>query len=324
MGALIWEFLDRLKRPMMFKTAEATMSNSQHLITRTPDLDIEYLLWNPAGVRTVVLVHGWPDAPRTWNLVAEIFVAHGWRVVAPALRGFAGTRFRSADTPRSGQLSVLGRDLLQFLESLQIKRSVLVGHDWGARAVANAVGLSPQVASHLCMLSVGYGTNDPNQVLGFEQARNYWYHWFMATSRGADAIENDSHAFAKIMWDTWSPSGWYELAEFEATAKAFDNPDWAQIVLHSYRHRWGHAAGYTECAADEAKLTPTPMLSTPTLVLHGLADGANHPDSSAGKDAFFTSTYERVLLSGVGHFPQREAADRVAAEILRFVEVEAV
>jgi pimeloyl-ACP methyl ester carboxylesterase len=298
------------------------MTNPHLLFAQTPDLDIEYLLWNPEGRRTAVLVHGWPDAPRTWNRVAELFVERGWRVIAPALRGFAGTRFRSSTTPRSGQLSVLGRDLLQFLEALQIEQSVLIGHDWGARAVANAVGLSPNIASHLCMLSVGYGTNDPNQSLTYEQTRNYWYHWFMATPRGAKAIEADRYAFTKMMWDTWSPSGWYDLAEFDKTAKAFENPDWAQVVLHSYQHRWGHAAAYPECATDEAALTPTPILSTPTLVLHGQADTVNHPDSSAGKEAFFRSRYERVLLEGIGHFPQREAAQSVASEILRFVSEE--
>jgi pimeloyl-ACP methyl ester carboxylesterase len=296
------------------------MTNPQTLMTRTPDLDVEYLLWNPNGVRTAVLVHGWPDAPRTWNSVAEVFVNQGWRVLAPALRGFAGTRFRSVATPRSGQLSVLGRDLLHFLAALQIERPVLVGHDWGARAVANAVGLASGVASHLCMLSVGYGTNDPNQALSYEQVRNYWYHWFMATARGTRAIETDRYAFTKMMWDTWSPTGWYDLAEFDTTAKAFDNPDWAEVVLHSYRHRWGHAPAYPECAADEAKLNPTPTIHTPTLVLHGQADAVNHPDTSAGKEGFFTSRYERLLLEGVGHFPQREAAQRGAREILRFIE----
>lgn len=240
--------------------------------------------------------------------------------MAPALRGFAGTRFRSTATPRSGQLSVLGRDLLEFLEAMHIEHPVLVGHDWGARAVANAVGLSPRVASHICMLSVGYGTNDPNQVLSYGQARNYWYHWFMATPRGVRAVEADRHTFTKMMWDTWSPSGWYDPAEFDATAVAFENPDWAEVVLHSYRQRWGHAPAYAECAADESRLIPAPILSTPTLVIHGAADTCNHPDSSAGKEAFFRERYERVLLDGVGHFPQREAAHRVASEILRFVE----
>jgi pimeloyl-ACP methyl ester carboxylesterase len=294
-------------------------ATAQCLVASTSVLDVEYLLWNPQGERTVVLVHGWPDAPRTWNRIAQIFARQGWRVIAPALRGFAGTRFKASATPRSGQLSALGRDLIELLDALHVSSPLLVGHDWGARAVANAVGLSPNVASHICMLSVGYGTNDPNQVLGLSQVRNYWYHWFMATPRGALALEFDRRTFAKMMWDTWSPAGWYDLAEFETTALAFENPDWVEVVLHSYRQRWGHAPDYAECAADQAKLIPAPVLNVPTLVIHGEADGCNHPESSAGKEAFFRGRYQRVLLPCVGHFPQREAADSVASEIFRFI-----
>ncbi|WP_175691987.1 alpha/beta hydrolase, partial [Burkholderia anthina] len=150
-------------------------------------------------------------------------------------------RFRDPAVPRSGQLAALGRDLLDFVDVLGIEQPVLVGHDWGARAVANACGLRDGAASHLVMLSVGYGTNDPLQPLSLQQARNYWYHWFMATPRGEQALRDDRRAFARLMWDTWSPPGWYGDAEFDAAADAFDGPDWIDVVLHSYRQRWGFA-----------------------------------------------------------------------------------
>lgn len=296
------------------------MSDPQIRNALTTQLDIEYLEWNPLATQVAVLVHGWPDAPRTWLSVAEGFAARGWRVLAPALRGFAGTRFRFPATPRSGQLAALGRDLLEFIDVLQLERPLLAGHDWGARAVANAEGLRPGAASHLVMLSVGYGTNDPAQSLPYLQARNYWYHWFMATPRGRRAVEEDRKAFAQLMWDTWSPPGWYDAADFEATAAAFDNPDWAEIVLHSYRQRWGHAPAYPMYAADEARLLPAPVIAAPTLVLHGAVDTCNHPDTSAGKERLFSGRYERVLLPGVGHFPQKEAPAEVLRQIWRFLE----
>lgn len=285
----------------------------------TPLLEVEYGERNPSGTRTAVLVHGWPDAPRTWNSVADAMVAAGYRVITPTLRGFGGTRFLSADTPRSGQLSALGRDLLDFMAALGLQRPVLVGHDWGARSVANACGLQPGVASHLVMVSVGYGTNDPNQPLTFEQTRRYWYHWFMATARGERTVRENGRGFAREMWDTWSPPGWYDPADFDETARAFDNPDWPDVVLHSYRQRWGHAPADALHAADDALLNPAPVLDVPTLVLHGGSDFCSHPDMSAGKEKYFSGRYERVVIDGVGHFPQKENPARVAAEILRFV-----
>lgn len=296
------------------------MTAYQKQSVRVSRLDIEYFEWNPTGTRSVVLVHGWPDSPRTWFGVAPQLAAAGFRVLAPTLRGYGGTRFLDAATPRSGELVALGRDLIEFVEALQLERPALVGHDWGARAVANAAGLAPQLASHLGMVSVGYGTNDPTQPMAFEQARSYWYHWFMATPLGEKTVRADPHGFARIMWDTWSPPGWFDEAEFAATAEAFDNPDWLDVTLHSYRHRWGHALGDPHYAADIAALQPLPVIANPMLVIHGAADSVNPVDSSAGKERWFSGPYCRVVLDGVGHFPQREAAQRVAGELLDFLQ----
>ncbi|MDF2465405.1 MAG: alpha/beta hydrolase [Ramlibacter sp.] len=286
----------------------------------TPLLRVGYQEWNPAAQRAIVLVHGWPDSPRCWAGVAPMLASEGYRVIAPALRGFSPTTFLQAETPRSGQLAALGQDLLDFIEALALERPVLAGHDWGARAAANACGLAPGIASHLVMMSVGYGTNDPHQALSLQQARNYWYHWYMATPRGERTVREDRRAFTRMMWDTWAPAGWYRPEEFEATAQAFDNDDWPDVTLHSYRHRWGHAPGNPQYASVEAALTPAPVLMVPTLVLHGVADGVNHPDTSAGKENFFSGPYRRELLDGVGHFPQREASQAVAQAIIAFMQ----
>ncbi|HVE06761.1 MAG TPA: alpha/beta hydrolase [Paraburkholderia sp.] len=294
------------------------MSAYQYVTTRS--LEVGYLQWNPFGKRTALLLHGWPDSAQTWCDVAPLIAQAGYRVLAPALRGFAPTRFRSASTQRSGQLAALGRDLLDLQEALQIERPVLIGHDWGARAVANACGLEPDAASHLVMLSVGYGTNDPAQAISLLQARNYWYHWYMATPRGQRSVEDDRRDFARMMWDTWSPPGWYRKAAFDEACRAFDSPDWAEVVLHSYRHRWGFVDGDPLYDEDERRLNPAPVLSIPTLVLHGGADLCNHPASSEDRERFFTGPYRRTVLDGVGHFPQREAPQAVADEILTFLQ----
>src|SRR5262249_47900877 len=153
----------------------------EYLSVRTPRLEVGYLEWNPDGKRTALLLHGWPDSPETWRDVAPALAKDGYRVIAPALRGYGPTRFLDANTPRSGELAALGRDLLDLIDAMRIDKPLLVGHDWGARAVANACGLRAGVADALVMLSVGYGTNDPSQPMSYAQTRNYWYHWLMAT-----------------------------------------------------------------------------------------------------------------------------------------------
>jgi len=290
----------------------------QHTID-TSRLRVGYEEHHPQGRRTVVLLHGWPDSLRTWDGVAPGLAAQGWRVIVPALRGFLPTRFLHADTPRSGQLSALGRDLLEFIDALELQQPALVGHDWGARAAANACGLRPGVASHLAMLAVGYGTNLPSQALDMAQVRRYWYHWFMATPLGERTLREQRQAFARTMWDTWAPPGWYTDAEFDAAAAAFAHDDWPAVSAHSYSHRWGHAPGDPAYDDDEARLNPAPVLDLPTLVLHGQEDAVNPPEMSASKEGFFRGRYQRQLMPGVGHFPQREAPQAVLALLSDFL-----
>ncbi|MGE8323220.1 MAG: alpha/beta fold hydrolase [Pseudomonas sp.] len=226
------------------------------------------------------------------------------------MRGFTPTRFRDAATPRSGQLSALGRDLLDFIDALGLESPALIGHDWGARAAANACGLRDRVASHLVMLSVGYGTNDPNRPPALPQARNYWYHWYMATSRGARVVREERETFARMMWDTWAPEGWYDPADFAEAAGAFQGEDWAEIVLHSYRHRWGFVEGDPAYDEDEARLHPAPVLSVPTPAITLTVPKAGKHSSRAATNGWCSMMW--------GHFPQRESPQAVAEAILQF------
>src|SRR5258705_10953231 len=82
----------------------------------------------PDGV-PVLLMHGWPYDPRTYDEVAPALVAAGCRTIVPYLRGFGPTRFLRTDTPRSGQQAALGKDLLDLMDALDISRAALVGYD---------------------------------------------------------------------------------------------------------------------------------------------------------------------------------------------------
>ncbi len=163
---------------------------------QTSTLKVAYReLGNPKG-NPVVMVHGWPDDAGTWDAVAAELASQGYRGLAPYLRGFGPTRFLPTAATRSGQLTALGQDLLEFAQALELQRFLLIGHDWGARAAYILAALHPQLVRGLVALSVGYGTNDPNQTLSYAQSRNYWYHWFFATPRGRKALETDRDGLA--------------------------------------------------------------------------------------------------------------------------------
>jgi pimeloyl-ACP methyl ester carboxylesterase len=285
----------------------------------TPILDVAFEVSGPGTGMPVILLHGWPDDVRTWDGVLPALHAAGFTTIAPYVRGCGPTAFRSPDTMRSGQLSALGRDVLDFADALCLDQFAVVGHDWGARAAYIAAASAPDRITRCVALSVGWGTNDPQQPLSLEQARNYWYHWYLALDRGADAVRHEREALTRFLWTTWGPAAWIADAAFEVTARSFANPDWAEVVIHSYRHRWGLARGDPAYAGLEAALQPAPSLSTPTLVIHGGDDRCNDPATSANRERSFSRLYERLVLDGIGHFPSREAPEAVGRAIADFL-----
>ena len=288
---------------------------------KTPLLNVAYFEHGTPSAFPLVLLHGWPDDARTWDRVIGSFTAAGFRCIVPYLRGFGPTTFLDATTLRSGQLAALGQDVVDFTEALGLDKFALIGHDWGARAAAIATTEMPGKAkvSHLVLISVGYGTNSPDQQLPLKQVHNYWYHWYMALPRGLDLLRSQRKEFTRYIWDIWAPDWPLGDAEFEATAQSFDNPDWCDVVISSYRHRWGYAEGDARYNGLEKRLYPPPVVTVPTLMLHGAADPCNHPMTSEGKEHFFSGPYVRKLVANAGHFPQREQADTVATEILAWL-----
>lgn len=264
----------------------------------------------------LILLHGWPDDLHTWNPIFPSLVEQGYRLIIPSLRGCGDTRFLSSTTPRSGQLSALAQDLFDLATGLGIEQFSVVGHDWGARAAYIAALLAPQRVKRCIALSVGWNGSDPNQPVSLPQARDYWYQWFLSTERGAEALRKDRRDFAQLLWRTWAPSWHFSEGEFHDTMHAFDNPDWAAVAVHSYRHRWGMVAGDPAYAALEERLRRESVIAVPTLVLHGTEGGANAPQSSEHKEHLFSAAYQRLLIGGAGHFPQRERPDAVAAAII--------
>lgn len=190
--------------------------------------------------------------------------------------------------------------------ALGLQKFFLIGHDWGARAAYIASVLHPERIIACAALSVGWGTNHAGQEMTYSQTQSYWYHWLMALDRGAALIEHDRQSFTRHIWQIWNPgwSGWEK--EFETTVSAFENPDWAEITLHSYRVRWGLAPRDPAYDTLEARIAADPTIHVPTLMIQGGADPCTLPVTSEGKEKLFAGRYERHVLADVGHFPQRQ------------------
>jgi pimeloyl-ACP methyl ester carboxylesterase len=268
-------------------------------------LTCAYLERGPADGDVIFLVHGFPDDARTWDAVTPGLTADGFRTIAPFVRGFGPTRLH-ADAERTGEIAAVARDVLDLADALGIARFHIVGHDWGARAAYTVAALAPERVRTLTALAVAYGTNVGSQTIDAEQLRAYWYQWYFATPRGERALREDRAAFCRDLWRFWSPTWAFDEAEYARTAGSFENPDFVEIVLHSYRQRWGFAPGAAAYAADRAVLEAVPQLRVPASVLMGADDGATLPASAAGRESLFAAGYQVRILPGCGHFIPRE------------------
>ena len=294
------------------------MERPAHRTATTEELQVAYEEHGPADGRPILLFHGWPDAARTWDAVAPALAVDGWRVVVPSLRGFGATRFRLPSTPRTGQETALASDAIQLLDALGIERATVVGHDWGARLAYPLAALWPERVENLVTISVPYQTGITSGAkLAYPQGHAYWYQWFFASERGREALQDNRRGLCHYLWQTWAPSWKFTEAEFEATAAAWDHPDWVEITLHAYRARWGNAPKDSRFADLDARLAKHPTIAAPTVQLHGAEDGASLAATQTTQDQAksFTGGFRREVLPGVGHFVPRERPEAILRAI---------
>jgi pimeloyl-ACP methyl ester carboxylesterase len=290
----------------------------------TDVLEIEYETGGPPDGPVVLLLHGWPDDVRGWRGITPHLEHSKFRWVAPWLRGFGPTRFRSTSTTRDGGAVALAQDAMDLLDRLQYPKVSVVGHDWGARTAYALAALFPERLQSVTALSLPFSPGGRFPTPSFEQCRRWWYQFFMTTDRGADAVRASPKAFARQQWESWSPPGFFDDAEFEATAKSFENPDWLDITLNAYRSRWKVEPFDGRYAALRERLGTVESLSTPTLMIQGSADMCVAPSESEGQDRYFSGGYRRELLAGVGHFPAREASNEVARAVVAHLQASSV
>ncbi len=286
---------------------------------RTSVLEIAYLESGPADGSPVILLHGWPSDVHDWSGVAPPLAQAGFRVLVPWLRGFGPTRFLNAATPRSGQQAALGADVRDFMNALSISRAVLVGYDWGGRAACVAAALWPERVKGLVAIT-GYGIQDiaaAAKPAAAEQEYRYWYQWYFHTERGRTGLAANRNEIVKLLWRLWSPNWNFDDATFQATAPSFDNPDFVDVTIQSYRHRYGNAPGDPTYDDLEARLAGQPPITAPTIVLHGEDDGVGAPAGSIPRDRLFTGRFERKLIPRAGHFLSRENPLDVVAAVTR-------
>ncbi len=289
------------------------------LTVETPLLSVGCLVSGPEDGRPLMLLHGWPDGARTWDALLPALHAAGHRTIAPFLRGQGPTRFRGGTTMRSGEIVAMAQDALDLADALGLDRFGVVGHDWGGRIAYTLACAAPHRVAAAAVLAAAWDRNDPDQTVSMPQNQALWYQWLMALDRGAALVRDDRRSFTRYIWELWSPGWTVPEDDFAAAAAGFDNPDWADVTVHSYRVRWSQAPRDPAYATLTRRVAADPVIAVPTLMLQGGADPVALPQGSEGKDRLFSGSYKRVVLDGLGHFPQRQGPEAVLERLLPFL-----
>src|SRR6266480_1415147 len=281
-------------------------------------LNVGYVEAGRADAPAVILLHGWPYDIYSFEEVAPLLAAKGYRVIVPYLRGYGTTRFLSNDTFRNGQPSALAVDIVALMDALKIEKAVVGGFDWGARTADIMAALWPERCKAIVSVSgylIGSQASGQNPLPPNAELQ-WWYQYYFATERGRAGYETYRHDFAKLIWQIASPQWDFDDATFERSAAAFDNPDHVAIVIHNYRWRLGLADGEPKYDELEQRLGTAPNISMPTITLEGDANGAPHPKASAYAGKFSGRYEHRIITGGVGHNLPQEAPGDFAQAII--------
>lgn len=290
---------------------------------RTPILDIGYEEHGAPDGAAVILLHGFPYDVRSFDGCVAPLAAAGHRVLVPYLRGYGPTRFRDPSAPRMAEQAALAQDVIDFADALEIERFALAGFDWGNRAACIVSILSPERV--IGQVSIGgysvQNTVTPGQPMPARSAAMFWYMWYFNTDAGARALEANRHDIVRYLWETWSPEWRYTDEAYARSAPSFDNPDFVDVVIHSYRHRQLNAPGEERFEDVERRLAERPTVDVPAIVLRPGATGlGGRPTGDApGLRQQFTKLVAQRIVEGAGHDLPAHRPDAVADAVVELM-----
>jgi pimeloyl-ACP methyl ester carboxylesterase len=299
------------------------MSNLTNLkFIQTPVLNIGYEESGNTSGFPIILLHGFPYDIRSWDKVVPILAEAGYRVLVPYLRGYGPTSFRDPQAPRTAEQAAIAQDVVDFAEALKLSECALAGFDWGNRAACIAAILRPEMVKALLAIG-GYPVQNTisrgKPAPAISDARR-WYQWYFNTEQGRQGLEENRRDIIRYLWDTWSPEWQYTDEDFNRSAPSFDNPDFVEITLHSYRHRHMNAPGEDRFVQLERQLAQGPPILVPSIVLRGEDSGFGRPESDPSEDKKkFPNLVASRIVAGAGHDLPAHRPDEVASALLELL-----
>jgi pimeloyl-ACP methyl ester carboxylesterase len=251
----------------------------------------------------VLLLHGFPDTPQTWDDVRPALASAGFRAVSPFMRGYAPSEIPAQPAYDS---DTLGRDVLGLIQALGEKSAFVVGHDWGASAAYAAAGLEPERIRMLITVAI------PHPASIAPTPRVLWAvrHFFaLRRKHASERVRADDFAYIDALLRRWSPEWNVPPGESAAVKRAFREPGCLEAAIGYYR-----ALGARLPQGHRRKV------SVPAAAFAGQSD-LLPPAVYERARSRYLNRYEVVVMPG-GHFMHREHPQQFARELVRVLQSE--
>lgn len=261
----------------------------------------------------MVLLHGWPQTSYCWRDVMDALGSE-YRMIAPDLRGFADT-----DKPAGphDKATVAG-DILAIMDERNIDKTILVGHDIGARVAMRIALDAPERLTALVVINGRYPplgslrTDDKDQVV------QRWYFFFQQHPELVETlVSGNVRAYYEHFLDQWShPSFNFSEDDIAEYVRAFSQPG---AIRGGCAHYQAALNEDVEQWADDIGK----QIATPTQIIWGADDPCSPP--------YYTDGYHRVFsdirfhfIDGCGHFPQEEKTEETVSVMRAFLAAQAM
>jgi pimeloyl-ACP methyl ester carboxylesterase len=267
----------------------------------------------------VLLLHGFPEFWGAWRHQLGALADAGFRAVAVDLRGYGA----SDKPPRGYDGYTMSADVAGLIRALGERQATLVGTGFGGVLAWAVATMHQPVVRRLAIISAAHPLRlraatlaDPRgqlsvaaPVLKFQLPR--YEH----------VLTRDDAVLVGDYLRRWAGPAWAHSPDFTAYQRecrqAMQIQQAAFCSLEAFR--WG-VRSLVRLSGHRFRKQMASPVRVPTLQLHGSLDPVVLPATAQGSGQYVESTYEWHLLDGVGHFPHREAPDRVSGELIRWAK----
>ncbi|MCH7951575.1 alpha/beta hydrolase [Patescibacteria group bacterium] len=293
---------------MAARTPLFVSTDLEHSQIETNGIRLHIVQSGPANGPPVILLHGFPEFWYGWRHQIGPLAAAGYRLLVPDQRGY--NRSQKPEGVAAYRAGVLVGDLFGLMQTLDIQRASLVGHDWGAAVAWWAASAHPERFDRLVILNVPHPKVMARTLrTSWRQQLRSWYIAFFQTPWLPEALLWAGD-FA-VMKSALQRSGLRHT--FSAEELAVYQQAWAQPGALTGMLNWYRAA-----ARHPARISLKRKIQVPTLMIWGARDVAlgwemAQPSIEMCEDG------RLVTFETAGHWVQHEQAAQVNRLLLDFL-----